>query len=221
MSRLRAIRNFIVGFAVAGGIIVAATAINSSNQGDTPSSVASTNPTATMETNAPAPSGPAPVSSLITLQDLPRPDFDTACREAHGLAYQATYLNDSNVGCSRGVTGAPIPLDEDNVCATSVGEGSRAVQPSVDTTWRCTDPGADDLGPPNFELLCRTLFGAEAEPALWAHDVNGWRCATVQHGIFATLEFDFDAPCPATYGAETFAEQINTQTDGWRCYGVR
>lgn len=153
------------------------------------------------------------------LVPLPRPDFDAYCVETFGLGNVAVLMPASKVGCRlAGFTSAPTEISPNDACAASVAEGSTAIVPSHDETWRCTPSNSVELGLLDFDAACKKRTAESSRAVLIADDWMGWRCAVIGTGVFLIEAIDYHTACALLFGAESYAHPLDETADGWRCY---
>ncbi|MEQ1700008.1 MAG: hypothetical protein ABMA25_07860 [Ilumatobacteraceae bacterium] len=197
-----------------------------SNRNDSSADTSTSAPEATSATSAPG--GPtAPGSSDTTaavgLAALPVPDLLAFCTRHFGAdSLVISYQGDvSDQRCSSAASSQPAQsIDVSEQCRLQFGDAAQPVRTDDRTTpWRCTADDAIDLGPPEYEAICDHRWGEAAVATQLADDVDGWRCAVVQNGVFALESFAPDDACQATYGTESYSRPTSKASDGLRCYG--
>ena len=96
---------------------------------------------------------------------------------------------------------------------------SRGWNLSAASALRCAPTNPVEVGPPDYDGFCQHRYGDGAKAAPIANDWYGWRCTSIQHGVFQIDEMVTDAACQAA-GNETYSVAIDQSLDGWRCYGA-
>lgn len=162
-------------------------------------------------------------STTVVLLELPRIDFETACRDSHGD--QASFVDSDSpfaLRCSD-ADGALLGLDVWQACKNSYGQSSRGVVIDGErgaAAWRCTTDRAVELGGPDWNGECVASNGSSSVAFLVADDSRGWRCASIVRGLYVESDVPIDAACQFEHGPEVFGEITGDAPDDQMCYGV-
>lgn len=225
-TRTVAVRRFAVAFVCVAVITIVAAWLHREGDNDStasPSSTANTSPPSTGDNATPVSSTTEGIDVSGALAPLPVPDLTAFCVRHFGGSYEVV-PHDGNIAdlrCATSASSEPAEsIDVAEQCRVQFGESAQPVRTDdLTTPWRCTASDTVDLGPPDYDALCDRQWGAASSATQLADDVDGWRCAVVQNGVFALETFAPDDACQATYGTESYGRASSKASDAMRCYG--